>query len=1004
MPVIIKPAKLGIMTKVEPQKTGGTFVVTALGLFRLHDPSDFMSDQALWPMTAKELPPGAVLDVGSAKVKGEIMLAGHAAAPPGQTAKAMAVGIAVGDKVIDLVVYGDRYWSPSHNGIVFTEPRPFETMPIWPERAFGGPGHAGNPSGRGHNALVRMHQAEPVLLPNVEYRSRLIRHVDDAPPPALVGPVDLQSPERIKLLGTYDNNWVKDYHPGLPPDADPHIFNLAPPEQRIFGYFRGDEAFHAVGMSPQHAEIKGALPGFRVRCLVERSSAPAGLCELGMRIDTLWFFAGVGLGIVVYRGAMAIEDPDALDVKALLLAYERMTDEPRPAAHFAEIITARQDREKAFKYVMADAALSPPPDPEAEARRRRLREAYNAQIVDRFHKGQIWYARRQAAEAGVPPALIPDIPRPEPLPILLPTPEELESGNVDFAEIVDGIEKMQKDMLERYGPLQDELRSRGVEAIIRDPRSIIAKALPPEQASDATALIDKTLSPDAMISLGDGAPDPVRARLAELAGRSASPLDLIMADPQDQLRDACARFDTSRAAHLLSGARQQLAAMKPGEGAPPSTPVAAGGPAALLEALSQNPQSKARAETAFAKAGLTQGGVSLTLDKLLGAADALPAGGGGTAAGLARAGEVLDQGEARLEEGLAQLRQVAMEAVYPEQPLSPPVAERFGAYVMKRFGAGETLAGRDLAGACLRGADLQGVDLSGAFLENTDLRGAKLAGAQCVKTAFTGALLDGADFRQANLNGANLSCASARGASFAGAAMQKIVAYRVNVEGADLRGAHVSEVNLIHPQLAGAQLRGARLSKIIVVQANLDHLDAEEVHLEECQFVETSLAGARLARAQVIRCVFLSSKAPGLVAEEAELTNTVFLVGTDLTAARFAGARGKNVTFQGVTLAEADLSGVRFDECTFGDADLTRASMRLASLKRSLFGNSTLEGVDLFGANLLEAQLRRARLKGANLRSANLYCADLTMADLVAVDLTGANVARTSLMVPADAH
>src|SRR5262249_21612463 len=142
---------------------------------------------------------------------------------------------------------------------------------------------------------------------NIEHRAQMIRHVDQNPPAALVGPVDLTSPERVKLGGTYDNNWLKNYFPGLPPDADPRLFNMAPPEQRIKGYFREDEPFHAVGMSAKHPEIKGALPGFRVRCLIERTSEPVGLFELGMRIDTVWFIAGEGMGVAIYRGAVGIE-------------------------------------------------------------------------------------------------------------------------------------------------------------------------------------------------------------------------------------------------------------------------------------------------------------------------------------------------------------------------------------------------------------------------------------------------------------------------------------------------------------------------------------------------------------------------------------------------------------------------------------------------------------------------------------------------------------------------
>ncbi len=310
-------------------------------------------------MAAKEMAPGAVLDLGSAKFRGEILLAGHAVAPEGQSAQAMAVGVSIANTTIDLAVFGDRYWMPTDNGMVFTPPKPFTTMPIAPDRAFGGPGHPQNPTGRGFNATARMHSnGEVVRLPNIEHRQHLIRHVNDTPPPAWVGPVDLASPERIKLAGTYDSHWLKNIHPGFPSDVDPRLFSPAPPYQQVSGFFQGNEPFHAVGMSPQHPNIKSALPGFRVRRLLDRTSAPRrGWRELGMRIDTLWFFAGVGMGIVIYRGAIAIADPDARDIRAVLLAYERMGDASSRRFNLCRNYRSQARPREAINFLLADHLL-----------------------------------------------------------------------------------------------------------------------------------------------------------------------------------------------------------------------------------------------------------------------------------------------------------------------------------------------------------------------------------------------------------------------------------------------------------------------------------------------------------------------------------------------------------------------------------------------------------------------------------------------------------------------
>src|SRR5262249_31518349 len=157
---------------------------------------------------------------------------------------------------------------------------------------------------------------------------------------------------------------------------------------------------------------------------------------------------------------------DALDVKGVLLAYERVTDVPRPAAHYAEIMAARVKRQPDMKFLLPDAMLSPLPDPQEEARKQQAREAYNAGLVTKFHDAQVWMAHKQATEAGVPPALLPDIPRPKPLPFLIPTPDEIERGDFNLAELIDGIEQHKRETLERFGPMFEKLKADGAQEMV----------------------------------------------------------------------------------------------------------------------------------------------------------------------------------------------------------------------------------------------------------------------------------------------------------------------------------------------------------------------------------------------------------------------------------------------------------------------------------------------------------------------------------------------------------
>ena len=1020
MPVIIKPMRLGIMTKVEPQKSGGTFVVTALGLFRLHDPSDFMSDQALWPMAAKELPPGTVLDIGSAKVQGDILLGGHAAAPQGQTAQAMTVGVAMAGKTVTLAVFGDRYWMPTRNGAVFTEPKPFEVMPITPDRAFGGPGHPRNPAGRGFQAAKRIVDGEAVLLPNVEYRDDLLRHVDRTPRPALVGPINLASPERTKLAGTYDNNWLKNYFPGLPPDADPHIYNAAPPEQRIDGYFAEDAPFHAVGMSAQHPDVTGALPGFRVRCLLDRTSSPVGLNELQMRIDTVWFFAGEGVGVAVYRGATAIADPDALDIKGVLLAYERMHDAPRPTAHYAEVMAARVKREPDMKFLMPDAMLSPPPDPEEEARKLRLREVYNQDLVTKFHEAQIWMAQKKAAEAGIPPALMPDIPRPDPLPVMLPTPDEIERSDFNLAELIDGLERHKQETLGRFGPVFEKLKTKGAEAMVRDPASTLDMLLPPEEAQQIKEQLQQITSPPDFAAMTEiGVPEDVQERLDEVKALFPLSFDRFGTSPEEDEKvfdEACERFATSAAAQAFGAIRKSLDPSALGQ--IPAVPAGAGesiGALSLIDSMANiPPEVNQKIDADLQASGAKLGGQSPTLESILSSIDLPPSPSKNVNARdlqqhigqqFEAANEALDDNQPRFDEGLGQLRRISPAPSFPPIPLSPTISARFGAHVMSRFAAGDRLAGRDMAGADLRGADFSGMDLTGAFFERADLTGAKLTQAQCAKAVFTSAKLDEVDLSGADLSEANLSEVTARNASFRSARMDKIATLNTNFTCADLSGVSLTDTNLTFVRMASAKLQGAKVTKVNFVKGILDNVDASGAEFEQCIFLEGSLVASRFSSGRLFRTIFLTCNAPGINMENANLERAIFLNGTDFTGGRFAGASGFKSTWHASVLIGASFAYGSFDQATFSEADLSRTSFRLASLKQSLFGSAKMSGADLFGANLLEAQLRRANLSGASLRSANLYSADLTMAEMNAADFSGANYGKTYLeMLPTDAN
>ena len=79
---IVKPMRLGLLTRAHREPPKVYFFVTALGYFDLHDPSDFDLETKMWPMVAGALG-GTPLDVAMPKPRGEVLVVGEAAAPGG---------------------------------------------------------------------------------------------------------------------------------------------------------------------------------------------------------------------------------------------------------------------------------------------------------------------------------------------------------------------------------------------------------------------------------------------------------------------------------------------------------------------------------------------------------------------------------------------------------------------------------------------------------------------------------------------------------------------------------------------------------------------------------------------------------------------------------------------------------------------------------------------------------------------------------------------------------
>lgn len=1030
--LIAKPLTLGLLSRVAFLHRRHVLVIGATAAFRLDDPTRLIFEPAFWKAAAPALD-GAVLDQAMPKPQGEVLLAGMARAPGGRPVQAMDVAFRVGSVGRRLRVFGDRVWRDGAAGRAAGPPTPFLEMPLGPTRAFGGPDFAENPQGRGHGAAAALRLRQPAPLPNVEEPVRPVLDIDDAPAPALAGPVDLTAPSRQKLAGTYGPNWLRDHHPGLPPDADMRIFQSAQPAQWAADFFAGDEEIVHSGFDGGAGPQYSRLPGMRVRAFVRQMSEGVETDrEVPLRIDTVWLFPNAGIGCAIHRGLLPVADDEASDVPVVLLGYERMADAPRGAAHYQEQLKLRLDPETRPLYALRDGPLKPVPTAEEAAARAAARARKKQELLAQMRLTAAIGLRDTERQMGLPPGTLPPPPEPELPDFPIITQEDIDALDIDMGEVWEAADR-QFAALEAKAAEPPQGMPEGFEHLLAAAEGKPAPAgEPPAELAPAIEAVRGARDPEYLLrDLGDDVPPEQRARAEALIAAALAPPpespDEAWQKLEDRLTGDISRHPMIRALDELT-----LPDMEAPE-LPPDTPPEAR--AAAAEAMARlRAQPPAAPDLDALLAGLDPGdlppGAPPVGERIAEAREALAKGMAGLFPGQTDAppGEalrrllqpMLDQAgpppdkaeiEAKLAEaresaaamargeGLAEVRRISPEPLAEALPWQAGFAPRLLALIERLRATPQGLAGRDFNAVELPGLALPGAGLAGSFWERARLAGADFSAAGLRDAVFTAADLTGARLARADLRGANFSRSRLHDADLSGADLEGASWFETDAPGVDLSAARLLSPMAIKCRFTRAGFRGGEITDAMFIETDLAEADFSGARLTRCIFMRSDLTRANLRGAVLDTCAFLECPMAGAEFSDSRLTSAAFLLGK-MPGARFRRAQGENVTLLEADLTGADFSGVRLAGSTLMGARLAGASLRRAVLRRGAMSKVMLEDADLSGADLFEAQLRGAKLGRANLFGANLYAADLEGADLALADLTSANLRHTVMERP----
>ncbi len=243
----------------------------------------------------------------------DVVVNAAAHAPGGRRpVERLRVGIAVGNWSKQFDVVGQREWRTLGPAITATRPYPFTRMPFSYDTAFGGPDrsrppgpdvpvYAANPVGVGF-ATARGGTPAGLVLPNTEAVGEEVKSPYGTYRPMALGPYGRGWPLRLPFGGTYDQKWVDEIAPFLPPDFDERYYQMAPPDQQI-ARLAPFTPVVLVHLTPRGREAF-RLPDTRLPIRIWRGS---DVCHEGQSLpDTLLIDAEARIFMLVWRVSVPI--------------------------------------------------------------------------------------------------------------------------------------------------------------------------------------------------------------------------------------------------------------------------------------------------------------------------------------------------------------------------------------------------------------------------------------------------------------------------------------------------------------------------------------------------------------------------------------------------------------------------------------------------------------------------------------------------------------------------
>jgi len=921
----IKPINQSLLYKTYEADRKFYLCTVILSYFAFNS-SSLLSEPDLWKFAGAEFGKDAILDMCMPKPRGEVLVVGKCFTPEGKPTPAYEVSLQMGPIDKTLYVFGDRFWKRKGRILKsISDPLPFTEMAISYANAFGGPDYKKNPLGKGYTP-VKSNTGENVHpLPNIEDPHDLIDSPKKKPDPAGFGPIDLTWRQRMEKVGIYDQKWLDNLFPGLAQDIDYTYFNAAPPDQWLDGFLTGNESFAIKGMHPEKKALQSRLPETRSRCFMNlKTDEGEQFREIKTNLDTVWLFPHEEKGIIVWRGVVEIGTDDAEDVLQMLVAYERINDEPRSIAHYKEALLKRLDEGKGYLYMIDEKDLIPPGEKSGlavmmeEAKKKDSVLEKNLKKKAEKEKEKAEEKKEQAMEkakaalekAGLNPGEVMAQQPPPP-----PTPEipEIDPTNLDPEALMKFMKDAEADALARTDKAMADAMAKKKQAEKK------IKDLCKEQGLDYEKMMAKLQ-----------AQKPRRPVF--LADKTIKKLKNTKETAEKQLDELCSRLGIDYETAVTKAKEQ------PDEKTFP-----------IIEMIEKIKKLDPDDPEMIEKLKLAE---EKSKEAYIKTAHHLP------------------EPEPLSVEEAERLKH-----------------EFLAAHTQGKSFEGKDFAGVDLSGMDLKNTDLRGIYLEGAKLSGVDLTGADLSRAVLAWADFSGATLNSTKMHETCLGSADLTSAKVidadltegilsksnlTGTDFSGSTLDKVELMEVTFDNTNLSNTNLTEAIFLETNFSGANFSGADLTGSNFIKPKLDGVNFSGAKAQSVNFIEASCEKAVFKDADLTNVRFpKNANLKGTDFSGAVLDNAN-LMEADCTKASFVKASLNNANLMKANLNHADLTGITAKKATFMKADLSDAKMIGTNLMEANFKSSKLVRTDFRMANLYGAEVMRAVVGETDFRDANL--------------------------------